>query len=124
MASYTRGTFTRLTIVAGVVLTAVVLVSTLAVLFLRPRPSADSYDPSTAHTAWQEEVRRIAAEVEAHPSTDRLRDLREKLLTFRVTAEDRDVHLRFILALLALERGDTDAERSFAEARDAALQTN
>jgi hypothetical protein len=60
--------------------------------------------------------------VDQGASSDRLRALREELLTLRVTSEDRDVHLQFILALLALERGDVNAQELFTQARTAALQ--
>ncbi len=100
----------------------VVLVFCVASLWLRQTPSEIPFDPSAAHLEWQTEIQAVANEVAQKPSVDRLRVLREELLQLRVTSEDRDVHLQFILALLALERGDANAETLFIQARDAALR--
>lgn len=106
------------------VLVAGALVLALSVLvagglWLRP-PGAKSFDPVRAHEEWRSEVRTMTEHLDERSPPDDARRARERLLLLRVAAEDRDAHLRVILALVALERGETDALRRLREAVAAA----
>ncbi len=121
-ASSEGSAYRWIVLLSMVMIGLVVMVFCTASLWLRQTPKEIPFDPQSAHLGWQTEIQAVVDEVAQKPSADRLRTLREKLLQLRVTSEDRDVHLQFILALLALERGDANAESLFIQARDAALR--
>lgn len=85
------------------------------------RPTAGTFDPVRAHEEWRNEVRTMTDGLDERSPADDVRRARERLLLLRVAAEDRDAHLRIILALVALERGEEGALRRLRETVAAAV---
>lgn len=83
-------------------------------------PALPAVDPAKLHADWLAAVRRQTDGLRADSPRAEFMAARTALLELRVTAADRDAHAALVMALLALERGDTGAYDSLAAARRAA----
>lgn len=86
--------------------------STQRINVATPQP-AITYTPEELHEGWQDGVARIA---NAYDNDHDARKAKEALLALRVRAEDRDAHLKLVMAMSALEQGGEGAENLWQQA--------
>jgi len=111
--------------IIGVLVAATLLcvAAIFAVTYLRslgpatPTPQAETpVNLTEMHARWKSEVLRVTSHLSASSALPEIRQARETILNLRVTADDREAHLKVVMALLALERGDAGAYDSLQAA--------
>lgn len=61
------------------------------------------------HQSWLDEVAKQTRGIDSRTAPQKVRQAIDALLKLKVTADDKQEHLRIVVALLALERGDSGA---------------
>jgi hypothetical protein len=74
----------------------------------RPLP-VKPFNPDEAHAAWVHVISEQVAPLTPEASVDQIRQAREAVSALNVRAEDKELHLSLVLALMRWEQRDTQA---------------
>ncbi len=98
--------------------TALIFVCFILILFVlvfglmwsRRIPPTPPFDGASAHAQWTSYVSSTILMLPATASIVDIQRAREGLVALTIPGSDREVHFSLVMALLAWERGETDAQ--------------